>query len=68
MTLSKGALDIAGVAVVVLHASFRVPNLKTRLASARDDFRAVWCATTCMHGKILASWTARLMHENCPQR
>jgi hypothetical protein len=33
---------LIGVAVVVIHASFRVPNLKTRLASAREDFRAVW--------------------------
>jgi len=33
---------LAGVSIVVVHASFRVPNLKTRLASAREDFRAVW--------------------------
>jgi len=28
--------------VILAHASMRTPNLKTRLASAREEFRAVW--------------------------
>ena len=27
---------------MLLHAALRQPNLKARLASARDEFRAVW--------------------------
>jgi hypothetical protein len=32
----------AGTALPLVHATFRSPNLKTRLASAREEFRAVW--------------------------
>lgn len=35
-------LSLAGAAAVILHAAFRNPNLKIRMASAREDFRAVW--------------------------
>ena len=28
--------------MVLLHAVFRMPNLKARMASARQEFRAVW--------------------------
>jgi len=28
--------------VILVHASMRTPNLKARLASAREEFRAVW--------------------------
>ncbi|KAK9815287.1 hypothetical protein WJX72_001093 [[Myrmecia] bisecta] len=31
-----------GDGLILLHAAFRTPNLKTRLASAREEFRAVW--------------------------
>lgn len=31
-----------GVGLVLVHATFRSPNLKARLASAREEFRAVW--------------------------
>lgn len=31
-----------GFAIVFAHASLRMPNLKARLASARDDFKNVW--------------------------
>eukprot|EP00191_Tetraselmis_sp_GSL018_P002653 CAMPEP_0177610546 /NCGR_PEP_ID=MMETSP0419_2-20121207/19849_1 /TAXON_ID=582737 /ORGANISM="Tetraselmis sp., Strain GSL018" /LENGTH=162 /DNA_ID=CAMNT_0019105883 /DNA_START=524 /DNA_END=1012 /DNA_ORIENTATION=- len=33
---------ILGVGSVLAHASLRSPNLKARLASAREEFRAVW--------------------------
>ena len=29
-------------AVILIHATMRTPNLKARLASAREEFRAVW--------------------------
>ncbi len=32
----------AGDGAVLLHAVFRAPNLKARMASARQEFRAVW--------------------------
>ena len=32
----------AGDALVLAHASMKVPNLKVRLASAREEFRAVF--------------------------
>ena len=32
----------AGNMLVVVHAVLKTPNLKTRLASAREEFRAVW--------------------------
>jgi hypothetical protein len=31
-----------GVGLPLVHATFRSPNLKARLASAREEFRAVW--------------------------
>jgi hypothetical protein len=34
----------AGTCLPLCHASLRSPNLKARLASAREEFRAVWCA------------------------
>mmetsp|Transcript_24643 Transcript_24643/g.61948 ORF Transcript_24643/g.61948 Transcript_24643/m.61948 type:complete len:225 (+) Transcript_24643:528-1202(+) len=40
LTLAWGTL--LGVGSVAAHASFRSPNLKARLASAREEFRAVW--------------------------
>mmetsp|Transcript_39831 Transcript_39831/g.113006 ORF Transcript_39831/g.113006 Transcript_39831/m.113006 type:complete len:223 (-) Transcript_39831:16-684(-) len=40
LTLSLGT--ILGACAVLAHASFRSPNLKARLASAREEFRAVW--------------------------
>ncbi|KAF8057756.1 PRA1A2 [Scenedesmus sp. PABB004] len=33
---------LAGVGLALCHASLRSPNLKARLASAREEFRAVW--------------------------
>lgn len=36
-----GALAI-GLACVILHASLRTPNLKARLNTFREEFRAVW--------------------------
>lgn len=33
---------VAGTSVPLCHASLRSPNLKARLASAREEFRAVW--------------------------
>ncbi|KAI8474089.1 MAG: hypothetical protein J3K34DRAFT_518404, partial [Monoraphidium minutum] len=33
---------LLGVALPLVHATFRSPNLKARLASAREEFRAVW--------------------------
>uniref|UniRef100_A0A7I4AAL0 PRA1 family protein n=1 Tax=Physcomitrium patens TaxID=3218 RepID=A0A7I4AAL0_PHYPA len=36
-----GAL-IIGITLPFLHASFRTPNLKARLNSFREEFRAVW--------------------------
>lgn len=33
---------VAGGAIVSTHATFRSPNLKARLGSARDEFRALW--------------------------
>jgi hypothetical protein len=32
----------AAAALLATHASLRSPNLKARLASAREEFRAVW--------------------------
>mmetsp|Transcript_25793 Transcript_25793/g.48939 ORF Transcript_25793/g.48939 Transcript_25793/m.48939 type:complete len:213 (+) Transcript_25793:237-875(+) len=40
LTIS-GALVLA-FGVIFFHASMRTPNLKARLASAREEFRAVW--------------------------
>lgn len=34
--------DGAGAAITSAHATFRSPNLKARLGSARDEFRALW--------------------------
>lgn len=34
---------IIGIGLPLAHASLRSPNLKARLASAREEFRAVWC-------------------------
>jgi len=31
-----------GLALVLVHATFRSPNLKARLSSFREEFRAVW--------------------------
>lgn len=31
-----------GDSLVLLHAAFRTPNLKARLASAKEEFRAMW--------------------------
>lgn len=36
-----GALAV-GLTCVILHASLRTPNLKARLNTFREDFRAVW--------------------------
>ncbi|XP_068644162.1 PRA1 family protein A1-like [Aristolochia californica] len=33
---------VIGLLATVLHASFRTPNLKARLNTFREDFRAVW--------------------------
>jgi len=33
---------LIGLGILAAHASFRSPNLKARLASAREEFRAVW--------------------------
>jgi len=33
---------VAGNAVVLVHTVLKTPNLKTRLSSAREEFRAVW--------------------------
>lgn len=33
---------VAGAAIILVHATFRSPNLKARLGSARDEFRALW--------------------------
>lgn len=33
---------LIGLSLLVCHASLRSPNLKARLASAREEFRAVW--------------------------
>ncbi len=33
---------VAGNAVVLIHTVLKTPNLKTRLSSAREEFRAVW--------------------------
>ena len=41
ITTVLGALFLAA-AVILTHASMRTPNLKARLASAREEFRAVW--------------------------
>ena len=40
--LITGILGLESAAVILAHASMRTPNLKTRLASAREEFRAVW--------------------------
>jgi len=37
---------IWGVAIVFAHASLRTHNLKARMTSAREEFRAVWRSTT----------------------
>jgi len=37
-----GVMFLAGVILIALHASFRSPNLKARLNSFREEFRAVW--------------------------
>mmetsp|Transcript_28479 Transcript_28479/g.62692 ORF Transcript_28479/g.62692 Transcript_28479/m.62692 type:complete len:222 (-) Transcript_28479:1791-2456(-) len=47
MWRSRALLTLAwailfGVGLPLLHASFRSPNLKARLASSREEFRAVW--------------------------
>lgn len=34
--------SLAGTILPLLHATFRSPNLKARLASAREEFRATW--------------------------
>lgn len=34
--------DALGLGLPLLHASLRSPNLKSRLSSAREEFRAVW--------------------------
>nr|DAD45655.1 TPA_asm: hypothetical protein HUJ06_003885 [Nelumbo nucifera] len=31
-----------GLLATILHASFRTPNLKARLKTFREEFRAVW--------------------------
>jgi hypothetical protein len=31
-----------GLLATILHASFRTPNLKARLNTFREEFRAVW--------------------------
>jgi hypothetical protein len=36
-----GTLALAA-ALVLLHATFRSPNLKARLSSVNEEFRAVW--------------------------
>ncbi|KAK9825812.1 hypothetical protein WJX74_009635 [Apatococcus lobatus] len=33
---------LTGLSLILMHASMRSPNLKARLANARDEFRAVW--------------------------
>ncbi|KAG9453087.1 hypothetical protein H6P81_005991 [Aristolochia fimbriata] len=33
---------VIGLLATILHASFRTPNLKARLNTFREDFRAVW--------------------------
>ena len=33
---------LAGNTLVLVHAVLKTPNLKTRLTSAREEFRAVW--------------------------
>ncbi|KAG2438626.1 hypothetical protein HXX76_005174 [Chlamydomonas incerta] len=33
---------LLGVGLPLLHATFRLPNLKAKIASAREEFRAVW--------------------------
>ncbi|GAX76020.1 hypothetical protein CEUSTIGMA_g3463.t1 [Chlamydomonas eustigma] len=33
---------LLGLGLPLLHATFRSPNLKSRLATAKDEFRAVW--------------------------
>ncbi|GLC55212.1 hypothetical protein PLESTB_000960300 [Pleodorina starrii] len=40
LTLSWAVL--LGVGLPLLHAVFRLPNLKAKIASAREEFRAVW--------------------------
>ncbi|KAG2502112.1 hypothetical protein HYH03_000604 [Edaphochlamys debaryana] len=45
--LSHAVLTLAwaillGVGLPLAHASFRLPNLKAKIASAREEFRAVW--------------------------
>lgn len=36
------AMLSAGIMLPLAHASLRLPNLKARLSSAREEFRAVW--------------------------
>ncbi|GFR43287.1 hypothetical protein Agub_g4352 [Astrephomene gubernaculifera] len=33
---------LLGLGLPLLHATFRLPNLKAKIASAREEFRAVW--------------------------
>ncbi|GLI70230.1 hypothetical protein VaNZ11_015079 [Volvox africanus] len=40
LTLSWALL--LGLGLPLLHATFRLPNLKAKIASAREEFRAVW--------------------------
>ncbi|GIL59687.1 hypothetical protein Vafri_14421 [Volvox africanus] len=40
LTLSWALL--LGIGLPLLHATFRLPNLKAKIASAREEFRAVW--------------------------
>eukprot|EP00891_Asterochloris_glomerata_P009328 jgi/Astpho2/9328/e_gw1.00142.42.1_t len=42
LTLAWALVLGEGDGAVLLHAALRQPNLKARLASARDEFRAVW--------------------------
>ncbi|KAJ6901260.1 prenylated rab acceptor family protein [Populus alba x Populus x berolinensis] len=44
---------ISGLLVVVLHASFKTPNLKARLNTFREEFRAVWLASNGLGMELL---------------
>jgi hypothetical protein len=39
---ASAAAAAPGLLLLMCHASLRSPNLKARLASAREEFRAVW--------------------------
>ncbi|KAG1679954.1 hypothetical protein FOA52_007018 [Chlamydomonas sp. UWO 241] len=41
-----------GLGLPLLHASFRSPNLKARLTSAREEFRAVWRGYQAAAGQV----------------